>query len=245
MKHELFHAKVCSNFFMNPANQNTSSASSNIVVEHYSSTVASINPVSSSPFGTFFNAIIVWFLDSVQVIIIAVAIFIVFHLFIASPHTIDGPSMEPSFCQNDLVLADKISPRFGGYKYRDVIIFKHDAENDYIKRVIGVGGDKVMVKDGKVFRNGSAIDEPYLPQGRKTTIFSGSRMVDGQEYVVPDGKYFVLGDNRERSIDSRSFLFIDPEVNTIKGRIIALIWPARDARIFNIDELRASNSCDY
>jgi signal peptidase I len=191
----------------------------------------------------FFGGILVWILDFAQVIIIALAIFIVFHLFIASPHTIDGPSMEPNFCQNDLVLADKLSPRFNGYKVGDVIIFKYDEQNDYIKRILAVEGQTVKVMGGDLYRDGNLVQEPYLPQGRETNLLSGSRMVEGVEYTVPENKYFVLGDNRNLSVDSRSFLFIDPEVNTIKGRIIALIWPLKDARFFSNQELMPVNNC--
>lgn len=216
----------------------------NFAANHYKeSDLVKKSGFAESPIGLFFGGIVVWFLDSVQVILIAFAIFIVFHLFIASPHTIEGPSMEPNFCEGDLVLADKISPRFQGYQFEDVIIFKHDAENDYIKRIIGLPGDKIKIEDKKVYRNGELLKESYLPQDRPTDIFAGSRMVEGVEYTVPENKYLVLGDNREKSVDSRSFLFIDPEINTIKGKITALIWPVNDARMFDKHELKPVDNC--
>lgn len=220
------------------------SVDKNLAANHYkNSDLVKKHRFGDSPLGLFFSGIVVWLLDSVQVILIAFAIFIVFHLFIASPHTIDGPSMEPNFCNGDLVLADQFTPRFQSYQFQDVIIFKHDAQNDYIKRIIGVPGDRIKIEDGNVYRNGEKLNEPYLPQGRPTNIFAGSQMVEGQEYTVPENRYFVLGDNREKSVDSRSFLFINPDVNTIKGKIAALMWPLSDARMFDKNALKPIDNC--
>ena len=184
-----------------------------------------------------------WILDSVQVIIIALAIFIVFHLFIVSPHTIDGPSMEPNFCNGDVVLVDKLTPLFNGYEYGDVIIFKKNDQEDYIKRIIGMGGDRIKVQNGRVYRNGDVLNEVYLPDGRRTEILQGSEMVEGVEYTVPKNKYMVFGDNRPKSSDSRKFLAIDPAINTIKGRVLVLIWPVQDMRVFDKNTTRAVNAC--
>lgn len=191
----------------------------------------------------FFGGIILWILDSVQVIIIALAIFIVFHLFIVSPHTIDGPSMEPNFCNGDVVLADKLTPLFNGYEYGDVIIFKKNDQEDYIKRIIGMGGDRIKVQNGRVYRNGEVLNEVYLPDGRRTEILQGSEMVEGVEYTVPNNKYMVFGDNRPKSSDSRTFLSIDPAINTIKGRVLVLIWPVQEMRLFDKNATRAVNAC--
>ncbi len=222
----------------------TSAKGQDIISEHYNATfVKDENKFGNSAFGLFFAGIFVWFLDSIQVILIAISIFIVFHIFIASPHTIEGPSMEPNFCEGDLVLADKVSPVFSGYEYGDVIIFRHDLANDYIKRVIGKPGDIIKIEDGSVFRNGVKLIESYLPDSRPTNIFTGSAMSEGADYKVPEGKLFVLGDNRERSVDSRSFLFIDPKINIIKGKISALIWPGKDARIFDRNQLKPKENC--
>lgn len=197
-----------------------------------------------SLFVIFIGGLAKWFMDSVQVIIIALSVFIVFHLFIFSPHTIEGPSMEPNFCNGDLVLVDKLTPRFLGYEVGDVIIFKKNQQDDYIKRIIGVGGDKIKVENGFVYRNGMKLDEPYLPNGRATKIYPGFMMIEGKEYEVPQGQYMVFGDNRDRSTDSRSFLFIDPKYNTIKGKVFVLLWPLKDFRWFDKNEARPVNSCE-
>jgi signal peptidase I len=199
--------------------------------------------VGKGPFVAFIGSIVMWFLDSVQVLIVSLAIFIVFHLFIVSPHTIEGPSMEPNFCRGDVILADKLTPLFRGYTYGDVIIFKKNDNEDYIKRIIGLGGDRIKIEEGKVYRNGELLNESYLPVNRLTELPSGAKMVEGEEYIVPSGHLFVLGDNRRQSADSRFFLSIDPSVNTIKGRVVVVIWPVRDFRLFNPSETRPENIC--
>jgi signal peptidase I len=198
---------------------------------------------SSNPFVMLVTGFFRWIFDSVQVIVIALAIFIVFYLFIVSPHTIDGVSMQPNFCNGDLILADKLSPRFKGYNYGDVIVFKHDEANDYIKRIIGKTGDRIKVEDSKVYRNGQVLNETYLPQGRVTLIQPGDGMVEGEEYLVPEGKFLVFGDNRPNSTDSRRFLAIDPAVNTIKGRVVVVMWPLERARLFKDAAVYPANEC--
>lgn len=174
-----------------------------------------------------------WVFDSIQVIVIALAIFIVLYLFVISPHTIDGVSMQPNFCNKDLILADKLTPQISGFVYTDVIVFKHDENNDYIKRIVGMGGDVMRIENGSVYRNNQLLVESYLPEGRLTEIIPGGRIAEGEDYVVPEGHYFVLGDNRPNSTDSRSFGAIDPRINTIKGKVRFVLWPQDRARIFN------------
>lgn len=182
--------------------------------------------------------------DIIQVFVIAFAIFIVFYLFIVSPHTIDGQSMMPNFCNGDLILADKLTPKFNKYKVGDVIVFKYNEENDYIKRIVGVAGDTVMVQDGKVYRNGELLDESYLPPTRVTLLNTAGGLQEGVPYTVPEGKYMVFGDNRPRSTDSRAFLAIDPAgTNEIKGRVRFVLWPLSRARIFNEAEGFPEDAC--
>ncbi len=218
----------------------------NLITEHYSSQPQFFSDHSSpsNPISALIVGFFKWIFDSVQVIVIALAIFIIFYLFIVSPHTIDGVSMQPNFCNGDLILADKISPRFKSYHYGDVIVFKHDEAADYIKRIIGIGGDRIKVSNDKIYRNDVLLDEPYLPQGRLTKVQPGDGLIENEDYTVPEGKFFVFGDNRSNSTDSRRFLAIDPNINTIKGRVVVVMWPIDRARIFHDEVVQPVNECN-
>jgi signal peptidase I len=209
------------------------------VREHYTVVQGTSGNFVVDIFGGFFR----WIFDSIQVIIIALAIFVIFYLFIFSPHTIQGRSMQPNFCEGDLLLADKLTPRFKDYQIGDVIVFEHSKLEDYIKRIIGKGGDVIRIEAGKVYRNGQLIDEPYLPAGRLTTLHDGDALKEGEDYIVPEGKFMVFGDNRPESSDSRSFLAIDPNENIIKGRVKVILWPFDRTRIFKTNDALPVNEC--
>jgi signal peptidase I len=220
----------------------------NIVQEHYNTkpvdTQSQYYIESQEAFFTrFFKGIIRWIFDSIQVIVIALAIFIVFYLFVVSPHTIQGGSMQPNFCNSDFLLADKLTPRFKPYTYGDVIVFKHDESNDYIKRILGMGGDRMRIENGKVYRNGQLVQEAYLQPEVPTEPEIGGPITLGQDYIVPAGHLFVLGDNRPNSKDSRNFGAINPDINTIKGRVILVLSPLSRFRIFNDNAAYPLNEC--
>ena len=218
----------------------------NIVQDHYSKPEPQNNYYienQESFFTRFSKGIVHWVFDSIQVIVIALAIFIIFYLFVVSPHTIQGGSMQPNFCNSDFLLADKLSPRFKPYTYGDVIVFKHDESNDYIKRILGMGGDRMRIENGKVYRNGQLVQEPYLQPSVTTEPEVGGAVLLGQDYIVPQGQYFVLGDNRPNSKDSRNFGAINPDINTIKGRVLIVLSPLNRFRIFNDNAAYELNEC--
>ncbi|MDD3661577.1 MAG: signal peptidase I [Candidatus Dojkabacteria bacterium] len=160
--------------------------------------------------------------DIVETLVIAGAIVIFVYLFVASPHEVIGRSMEDSFWNGEYLLADKISYHLNSPNRGDVVIFKQTETDDYIKRVIGGPGDTVEVRDGSVHVNGEPLDESeYLDAGVYTD--PGAFLKEGQVYSVPEGKYFVMGDNRNHSSDSRSFGPIEEE--QIKGRALFIYWP--------------------
>lgn len=102
--------------------------------------------------------------------------------------------------------------------FKELFGFPTGSSQDFIKRVVAVGGDKIQGRDGKVFVNGEEISEPYLPEGTHTSDFG--------EVDVPEGMIFVMGDNRSNSDDSRSFGPI--EEGKVVGRAFVLIWPPSD-----------------
>ena len=131
---------------------------------------------------------------------------------------IEGNSMEPNLHDSEYVLIDKISYRLHPPERGDVIVFERPGEErDYIKRVIGLPSDTVEVRAGQVWVNGVALDEPYLNQNTRT---------DMPARIVQPDYYFVMGDNRNNSSDSRSFGAIAADV--IVGRAWLVYWPPTD-----------------
>lgn len=167
-----------------------------------------------------------WAFELLQTAVIALAICIILWLFVVQGNQVDGQSMEPTFHDKELVLTDKIIQHFGEYKNGDVIIFKNEASgNDFIKRIIGVSGDEVSLSGGKVYVNGVQIEETYLPEGRETS--GGTFLAEGETVLVPEGKYFVMGDNRGFSRDSRDNSVGLVPKNDLKGRVFLIYWPPK------------------
>jgi signal peptidase I len=130
---------------------------------------------------------------------------------------IEGQSMEPNLHDGEYVLIDKVSYALHPPERGDVIVFVRPGEKDYIKRVIGLPGDTVEVRGGQVIVNGIVLDEPYLNQPMNTNVTARQ---------VEPGHYFVMGDNRNNSSDSRSFGPIP--ANSIVGRAWLVYWPPAD-----------------
>lgn len=168
-----------------------------------------------------------FFLDILEVVFFAVAIFLVVYLTILQPHKIKGASMEPNFPDGEYLLTDKVSYRFNEPKRGDVIVFKAPVGegDEFIKRIIGLPGEKVTLKDNHIFINDKLLSEKYLDENLKTS--GGYFLGEGATILVPDGKYLVLGDNRPHSSDSRSWGVIEKKV--ITGRAWLIYWPVSNA----------------
>ncbi|KXK07275.1 MAG: Signal peptidase IB [Microgenomates bacterium OLB22] len=136
------------------------------------------------------------------------SIFIVVYLFIMQPHQVSGRSMDNTFHDKQLILTSKITYRFREPERGDVVVFNSptNPDIDYIKRVIGLPGDKVRINNGEVFVNGIQLQESYINPESKT--YGGTFLREGTEVEVPPQFLFVMGDNRAHSSDSREFAFI-------------------------------------
>lgn len=169
------------------------------------------------------NKIGSFFIEVIQVIVFAVSIFLFVYLLVMQPHKIKGSSMEPNFHDGEYLLTDKLSYRFGDVSRGDVVVFKAPPtyQDEFIKRVIGLPGDEVWVEGGKVYVNGNLLLEPYLQNGVYTA--AGKTAQEGTHLTVPEGEFFVLGDNREHSLDSRNIGMISRD--TITGRAWFVYWP--------------------
>ncbi len=149
-------------------------------------------------------------LEFVQSIVLALSVFVLLYLFVAQPNQVKGSSMEPNFHDGEYLLTDKLSYQLGKPQRGDVIVFKAPPsepcaadECEYIKRIIGLPGDKVMVKDQKVYLNGAELNQFFLPKDFVTD--QGSYAREGVEVTVPSDSYLVFGDNRSHSRDGREF----------------------------------------
>ncbi len=129
---------------------------------------------------------------------------------------VSGYSMEPSIDSDEVVLINAVAYRFAAPKRGDIVAFHHarTGQSVYLKRVVGVPGDRIAIERGTVRVNGSPLAEPYVrfPDDRSAS-----------SVTVPPNAYYVLGDNRPKSDDSRSWGFVD--ANDLMGRAMAGVWP--------------------
>lgn len=155
-----------------------------------------------------------WFRD----IAIAVILVLLIFNFVGQKTNVVGVSMEPTLYDGDQLVIDKLSYRFGEVERFDIIVFPYEPKLYYIKRVIALPGEEVNIEDGRVYVDGQVIDDAY---GFDIINQYGNNL----PLVVPEDEYFVMGDNRNKSADSRYM-----DVGTIKedeiiGKAIVRIWP--------------------
>jgi signal peptidase I len=158
---------------------------------------------------------------------------------ILEAYRIPSAAMEPTLLKGDFIIATKGS-NAGEIRRGDIIVFKYppDRSQMYIKRLIGIGGDTIRINDKQVFRNGEKLNEPYIVHIDSLIIpYDGGqnwglRFRDNMpETVVPQGRLFVLGDNRDNSQDSRIFGFVDQDLVVGRPRFIYLSWDPDAIRI--------------
>ena len=163
-----------------------------------------------------------FFLDIGEVLVFAIGIFFFVYLLIMRPHKISGISMSPNYPDSEYLLTEKVSYYKNPPQRGDVVVFTPPiSSDDYIKRVIGLPGEDVSIKNGHVYINNLRLNEDYLTS--EVVTQSGGFLAEGQTYKVPDGEFFVMGDNRAHSYDSRSFGPIKKKV--ISGRAWIIYWP--------------------
>jgi signal peptidase I len=164
-----------------------------------------------------------WFLDTVEPVVLAFAVFMMVYLFLFQPHRIDGSSMYPTFHDKEYILTDKISYKRVDPKRGDVIVFRapKPMNDDFVKRIIGLPGETIMVQDGLVYINGKLLSEIYLPKDLRTK--ENDFLRNGVSYRIPTGYYMVFGDNRNGSSDSRQWGAI--KRTSIIGRAFFRYWP--------------------
>ena len=168
--------------------------------------------------------------EIVETLVLTLIIFFVIQTFVAQPYKVQQQSMEHTLEPDQYVLVDKLTPRFDTYKRGDIVVFTPPADwvqadgTPFIKRVIGLAGDTVEIRDGNVYINGTKIDEPYLYRDEpgdppQPTTVQG----DTDHWVISPGDVFLMGDHRANSEDSRTFNEVP--VSQIIGRAWLRYWP--------------------
>lgn len=175
---------------------------------------------------SFFENIGSHLIDFIQTLVVFGAIFALIYLFVAQPHKVSGNSMIPTFHNGDYILTDKISYRLGKPQKGDIIVLKNprDETQDFIKRIIALPTDTIKVEANSIYLNGELLKEPYLPPGILTR--AGSFLTEGVEVKTGPNQYFVLGDNRPHSSDSREWGAVTKE--EIVGKTFFRYWPPGD-----------------
>lgn len=170
--------------------------------------------------------------ELIKIVVISLAIIIPVRYYLIQPFYVKGASMEPNFFDKEYLIIDEISYRFNEPKRGDVIVFRYpkDPQEYFIKRVIGLPGEQVQIKDDKIIiynkenPDGFYLDEKYLDPNIKTHGLTEDKLdLSGNEF-------YVLGDNRNQSKDSRSFGPVDKSF--IIGRVMFRGWPFNRVAVF-------------
>lgn len=142
---------------------------------------------------------------------------------VAEPHKVYRNSMEPNFHDGDYLITSKISLRFSEPERGDVVILQNPRYPDrvLIKRIIGLPGERIKIQDGQVYIDNQALSEQYLPG--QTLTLGGTFLPADEEMAIPENQYFVMGDNRAESSDSREWGFLKKDL--IIGKAFLKFWP--------------------
>lgn len=151
-------------------------------------------------------------------LIISLGISVFFIIFLYQPVKVEGTSMLPGLEDQERIFINKFVYRWEAITRGDIVVFRYprDTSKSYIKRVIAIAGDRVVIDKGRVYVNGKLLQETYVP----------AAYIDFRSYpeiVVPEGDFFVLGDHRSMSNDSRDFGPVDESY--ISGKAVFIYWP--------------------
>jgi signal peptidase I len=183
---------------------------------------AQIHEISAPVIAPQSGTLMLWARD----LLIAVVASVFMILFLYQPVRVEGTSMLPRLEDHDRLFINKFVYHFSAIQHGDVVVFRYprDPEKSYIKRVIAVPGDRLRIDGGDVILNGRRLQEPYVPDE-----YRDSRSMP--EIVIPPDYYYMMGDHRSISSDSREFGPVEREL--IYGKASFVYWPRRDAGVVN------------
>lgn len=164
------------------------------------------------------------FWEWTKALVIAIGLAFLIRYFLFAPIVVDGSSMEPTLFEGDRMIVNKM----GKLDRFDIIVFHASEEKDYIKRIIGLPGDRIEYKDDVLYINGEQYDEPYLDELKKQ-ILDGQLTQDFIVEEIPEGQIFVMGDNRKASKDSRHIGTV--KIDEVIGDTKLIYWPYKEIRI--------------
>ncbi|MBU1146688.1 signal peptidase I [Patescibacteria group bacterium] len=180
-----------------------------------------------------------YILEVIKVVLISLAIIVPVRYFLIQPFYVKGASMEPNFFDHEYLIINEISYRFNAPERGDIVVFKYprDPSQYFIKRIIGLPNETLEIKDGKIMvynsdnHDGLRLEEDYLEESVKTF---GDRTIS-----LGSDEYFIMGDNRLASFDSRSFGPIKGE--SIVGKVWVRGWPFNKIKVFETPEYNRSS----
>lgn len=175
--------------------------------------------------------ILEWFFTLASAILIALLV----HTYIGQGYTVLGPSMQPTLYTGEKVVIGKLTYRLAEPQLGDIVVVKYpksasnpEGDNSYVKRVVGLSGDTLEVREGQLIRNGQVVDEPYIKEPMQW---------DYGAVTVPDGMVFVMGDNRNDSNDSRSSSVGPIPRDNVVGKAYCIYWPLnRISSVYSPDD---------
>lgn len=179
-------------------------------------------------------------MDIIETVVIALSIFVIIYLLAFQPHEVNGDSMTGigKFHNGQYILTDKLSYKFGEPQRGDVVVFEYPLNRsyDYIKRIIALPGERIMVSDNKVYVYNNEHPEGFVLNENEylaSTVLTQGRtfLKEGEVVNVPQGYYFVMGDNRPQSSDSRVWGFVPKD--HIIGKSFLRYWPPNEFGIIS------------
>ncbi|WP_010529895.1 signal peptidase I [Lentibacillus jeotgali] len=168
------------------------------------------------------------------VILLALLIAIVFRSNLFASYIVNGESMEPTLYDGNLLMVNKVVYNLTDIDRFDIVVFHADEQDDYVKRVIGLPGDEIVYKNDKLYIDGEYTKESFLDPFRVMSdneLYTEDFTLEGVtgKAEVPEGKIFVMGDNRGESLDSREIGFVNAE--TIVGKVDVKYWPFSEMQL--------------
>lgn len=168
--------------------------------------------------------------EVLQTLIMAVVLYFLIDTVVGRVR-VENISMQPTLHEGEFILVNKLAYRLGDFQRGDIVVFHHDATEDYIKRVIGIPGDTIEVRNGHVYINAQMLEEEYIAAPPR---YSGT-------WQVPEDQIYVLGDNRNQSSDSHQWGYVP--ISSVVGRALVVYWPLEELQVLNqVPTVSAANN---